>query len=596
MKKSNLYKISAKIIILASQKVKLLLILLSLAVLIVSIMPFLQAYLLGEILNYIVNLAGTSIWNSKLSLLLTLSILTGLLFSIAGSIQFFLSKKVYKELFHFFAVLIIKNLSKLDIITHENPKKKDLITKVQEHAMWRAPSFVERSAYLLQNIIECLIATFVFFSASWKLGLMIFIFSIPRLLVELKYNNELWKISEDLAEPNRKFWYLRHYLTDVKALTEVKLFQAVTMITKLISKQLKTVKDKEIFVEAKCIKWKLLALIPGEFSAAITIVILVKSVIDGNIEVGTLAFYLSSLATFRWSLNMLSQNIGSQVQDANFISDMFEAFDLKSELPHSKEPIKTPKNIESIEFKDVWFKYPSSDKYVLKGINLKINSKNTLGLVAINGAGKTTMIKLLCRLYDPTKGSILVNGINIKDFELNNWHSKIGLMQQEYNRYECLDLKSAIGFSNLNSKDDFIPKVISSAKAVGIDKYIKDLPYEYDTIVSPSFEKGTDLSGGTHQKVAIARLLFRESEIAIYDESTSAIDGEAESEIFKTILNLDSQNIRILVSHRLYTLKHANQICVLEDGKITEKGSHSELMKLNGKYKLMYIKQQKAYQ
>ncbi|MCA9200723.1 MAG: hypothetical protein KDA87_24460, partial [Planctomycetales bacterium] len=259
-------------------------------IVLVSCLPFLQNYAVGELLNKLVRLAGTGKFGSELSALLVLVLVAGSAFVACSVGQYFLRSVLYKELFQSLAVLIHRKVAELDIPTHENPQRKNLITKVQENAMWRAPDFVQRMMFLTQNTLECIIATAVFINADWIIGSMIFASMIPRLIVEVHYNHALWKVETGVAETRRKFWHTRWFLVDVRALTEVKLFQNVRYFVDLLGDQLGEIKDREIEVERRNLRNQLLTLIVSEGASILAIIAFVNRVIEGTLEVGSLAF------------------------------------------------------------------------------------------------------------------------------------------------------------------------------------------------------------------------------------------------------------------------------------------------------------------
>ena len=562
----------------------------------VSLVPFIQGFAFGQLLNGLVSATGHKL-NSRSSALLSIFLVCGLVIALASTLQFFLKTVVYKELFQMITVMIHERIAGLDIATHEDPKRKDLLNRVQENAMWRAPDFVQRMTFLFQNSIEVIVASFVFGSIDWRLGLVVFGSIVPRVGCDIKYNHNLWVVETSLAEVRRKFWYARHFLTETRALNEVKLLQAVNFFVNLVKGHLERVKQAEIKAERRNLKAQLLSLVLFESVAMVVIAILVHRTIKGEVAVGNLAFYIGALTTFRMSLNSLSQNIGNQLRDGKFVRDMFEAFDLPPTLTMiDPKSARDPGSIQEIDFENVSFAYPGTDRLVLKGINLKLRIGQTLGIVAENGAGKSTLAKLLCRIYDPTTGRILANGIDIREFDLDKWQARIGVMLQNYSHYEHLEIEQAVrlGRTSLNGSVGF-EAVQNAARLAEAHEFIQRLPLKYDTVLGPNFDGGVDLAGGEYQRLAIARIHFRNAEVAILDEPTSAIDGEAEARIFEQILGQMPNALKILISHRFYTLRKADIICLIQAGRVSECGTHAELIALDGVYAQRYRSQAAEY-
>ena len=245
-----------------------------------------------------------------------------------------------------------------------------------------------------------------------------------------------------------------------------------------------------------------------------------------------------------------------------------------------------------IEFKNVWFKYPGTDRWIFENLNLVIEPGEHFALVGENGVGKTTLVKLLLRFYDVNEGSIQVNGVNLKDLNLNSWYSQLGTLFQDFNGYP-LDIKNNITISQPGKVDD--ERLTIAIKESGVDEIVKKMPYGLETVLDSSFKKGIEPSGGQWQRVALARAFYRNPNVLILDEPTAAIDAKAEYTIFNSIFKNQKQKSAIIISHRFSTVRRADKIIVLNKGKIVEQGSHIELMKANGLYKEMFDRQAEGY-
>jgi ATP-binding cassette subfamily B protein len=564
-------------------------------VMVASIAPFAQNWAMGRFIDQLVKATKTGDREIYWPLLYG-AIAIGACYAMANCLQFFLKSTLYREMFKSTSTDVNEKIANLEIQLHEDPACKDLITTVLEKAMWHAPDFMQRTTYLLQNAIEISIASIIFIHADPIAGVVITGFTLPRLVLEIIYNHELWKTEKNIAEVRRKFWYARGVLVELRSLTETKLYQNVSFFVRRIGYLLGVIKDQELKAERRNVKRQLVALAATELAAAWVLLRFVGNVIDGAMEIGTLTFYIASMINFRFALNSLCQNVGSQFRDGKFVTDMFEAFDLKHKnAAVTQATVPVPKRIEEIRFEKVQFAYPGTDRNVLQDISLTLHRGETFGLVAENGSGKTTLVKLLCRLYDPTQGRILVNGIDIRCFSLYEWQSAIGVLLQEYGHYEHLTVRTAIALGR--EPDGIVDErqVVRAAQAAGAHDFIMELPLQYDTTLGRAFKDGVELSGGQYQRLAIARIFYRNAAISIFDEPTSAIDGAAESLIFEEIFDGMTDAIKILITHRFSTLRRANTICVLKDGRIHESGTHQELMELNGLYAERYVEQASSY-
>jgi ATP-binding cassette subfamily B protein len=277
--------------------------------------------------------------------------------------------------------------------------------------------------------------------------------------------------------------------------------------------------------------------------------------------------------------------------NALFLRNLFEFLSLPSrDLSFGQEWTEP---ITEIEFQDVTFCYPGTDRTVLHNINFKIHRGQSLALVGKNGAGKTTIVKLLCRLYEPTAGRILVNSKDIADYSPRSVQEQIAVLFQDYGHYQ-LTARENIGMGRLADLRN-MPAIEMAAQKSGADDFIQELPTKYSTTLGRWFEGGIQLSVGQWQKVALARAFLRNGQVLILDEPTASLDAEAEFEIFEKLLQESADQIALLISHRFSTVRMADHILVLEEGKCTEAGSHEDLMQLEGHYARLFKLQAKGY-
>jgi ATP-binding cassette, subfamily B, bacterial len=247
---------------------------------------------------------------------------------------------------------------------------------------------------------------------------------------------------------------------------------------------------------------------------------------------------------------------------------------------------------QGIEFKNVWFKYPNSN-WILKDVSFKINPADNIAIVGQNGAGKTTLIKLLCRFYEPQMGSILIDGQDIKNYNLKEYRFQISALFQDFAQFP-FSVEDNIHFGDISRKKS-LRKIKHAAKLTGITNFIDSLPLKYKNPLDKEFKDGVEPSKGLWQRIALARILYRPSEILILDEPTSNVDPQSEEEIFTQVLEVAKDKIIFLVSHRFSTVRKADKIIVLEHGTVVEYGTHNELMKKNGRYKELFEIQAQSF-
>jgi ATP-binding cassette subfamily B protein len=254
----------------------------------------------------------------------------------------------------------------------------------------------------------------------------------------------------------------------------------------------------------------------------------------------------------------------------------------------------TQDEFQKLELKNVSFTYPGSDKNVIHNMNLIIEKPMNLAIVGLNGAGKTTLLKLITRVYDPTEGEILVNGINLKEYDLDDWKRCMGILLQEYSLYAEETIVENVMLGDVTKHD--MDLVIHSAQQTTADVFIQELPEKYEQRVGTEFRGGVELSKGQKQKLALARVLYRNAPIIILDEPTAAIDALSEDTIFKSLRENHTDQTRIIISHKFSNVRDADTIILVEHGTIIEQGSHSELMSINnGRYKELFELQAEGY-
>jgi len=388
-------------------------------------------------------------------------------------------------------------------------------------------------------------------------------------------------------------WWIRGNVVYDKAVPEHKVLASGRYLREFANK----IQEKLSLNEMKLWKRRFIEDVISIFTEAVTSIVsplyVLNLMLKGDITLGDFSFYTAQISKFN-----------SEIM--NLFSLFIDIFDMSISIDPVRKLLETPNIIISgktkidttlpptIEFKHVWFKYPSGNDYVLKDLNLTIEPGKEIAIVGENGAGKTTLIKLLMRFYDPTKGEIFINNVPLKDISLNQYYRMISVLFQEYNNVPALDIKNNIFLGQPFSKLD-LEKVKSSAKLAEADVFISKLKYKYNTVMSSSFKNGTNLSTGQEQKIALARMFYKNSQILVLDEPTASIDASAEHKIFNRIYKYMSDKTVIIISHRFSTVRKAKEIIVLKDGRVTEQGSHEILMKLKGEYANLYTLQSSSY-
>jgi len=560
-----------------------------------SAFSFLQSGSRGLLINELVKIVGGQSISFYFLILIGAIIVANFLPSLFYAWESYLFKLFWFFLEEKFELLLIKKKGEVDIAVREDPKKNDLINKVFESGVWRIQNFVDRQFYIMQGAMEVVIAAAVLIFANWWVFTLIFIGTIPELVVEMKYGRRVWNIHTSKAEIKRKFWNVKSHFERLPSLVELKLFQNTLYFIDIIRDLFRNFREEEKRNERKRLWYRLISLTVGQIVVAVATIWFIFEVINGNIQIGTLTFIIASIGNLRRSLSGLFNSFGQQYQDNLFITDVFKFLDLKPIVKKKEKGIvldsgKAPK----IVFDDVTFRYPGTDKVVLKNFSLSIAPGEKIAFVGVNGAGKTTFVKLLCRFYDPDKGRILIDGHDLREIDLESWYIQLGAIFQDYAHYHFL-VKEAIAMGRTGQKPA-IEKVKEAAKAGEADIFIEEWEKAYGQMLGKEFTGGVEPSIGQWQKLALARVFYRDPKVLVLDEPTSSIDAEAEAKIFERIEKISQDRTVILISHRFSTVRRANRIAVIKRGKIDGLGTHEELLKKDGTYARLFKLQAEKYQ
>ncbi len=483
-------------------------------------------------------------------------------------------------------------LANLDIAHLEDPKTQNLISKVRDTMTWRPPDFLRQFSYFFGSITGYLAVFFVLIPFGFWIPLVITIITLPRLYLRAKYGTIQWSIYGSGAPQVKKLWYLTWLLSTSEAIREMRIFQSHNaLLTKL-----KEIQEYLFNLNKKPLDNYLRQL---TFPPILEIIVLF---IIAYLQLPNVLSAAMTIGSFTLLINMIDQlsgnaanavlNFGEMYEHNLYVDDYFKILALQKIITEIENPIIIKSDAPpKIEFKNVSFKYPNGP-LVLKDISFVIASGESVALVGANGAGKSTIIKLICRFYDVTGGEILINDVNIKNIQLASWYKCMGTLFQDFVHY-YLTVKDNILLGDPNKFDEKLMK--EAARKSGALEFIEKLPKGFDQALGKEYEEGEELSIGEWQKLAIARAFYQSPPLLILDEPTSAIDAESEYEIFNNLEKAYKHKTLILVSHRFSTVRNASEILVIEDGEITERGTHKDLLKLHGKYAKMFNVQAEGY-
>ena len=430
---------------------------------------------------------------------------------------------------------------------------------------------------------------------SWA-PIAIILTALPSAVIHYHYRKKMFGYVRRRSKDRRQMDYFSGLLTNKDLVKEVKLFNlADTFIEKY-----KTVFNNYYIGVKKLIVdegiWGIALSVINTAANCIILVLIAMKVFDRALTVGDYSLYSGALFSISGSVSNIVNTTAGIYEGTLFIDNMIlymnqESF-IISALPEPRPVVHHKEHV--IEFKDVSFSYPGTEKKVLKNINITISPGETIVIVGLNGAGKTTLLKILTRLYDPTEGVVLFDGYDIREYKPADLYNIFGIIFQDFGKY-AFTVSENISFGQIERKDDE-DGVHKAAERSDAQDFISNLKTGYNTPLTRIFEEeGTELSIGQWQKVAVARAFFRDSDIMILDEPTASLDPMAEQEIFEQFDELRGNKSTIFVSHRLSSATIADKIIVLENGEVVEEGSHRKLMDLNGKYAELFNTQAKRY-
>ena len=433
----------------------------------------------------------------------------------------------------------------------------------------------------------------MFLSYDWLVGIIFMATYIPGAIVSYKHKRKVdeWSIS-NIPETRKKDYY-KSLLTRSYAAKDLRLYNLADHFKKKYNELWSKIRNErsKLFVRGSVASFMASLL---TYSGIVVIIVLsVRSLLLGGMAIGTFALYIGLAQTSGESFSSIIDALACQIEiDVPRVIQYINFLNYENTI--KDEGTNPVPQYPEIEFRNIYFKYPGNDEYTLNNLSFKIESGKKIALIGVNGAGKTTVIKLLLRFYEPESGEILLDKKNIRSYPLGGVHKLFGVCFQDINRYS-LTLRENIAISDIDRKDD-IGSVKAAAMASGADKIIDELNEGLETDMTRQFnDKGAELSGGQWQKVALARAFFRQSQFIILDEPSSALDPEAEDYIFSSFKQLCQDKGGILVSHRLSSIMMVDEIVLLDNGVAIESGTHEELMSQNGKYAEMYRIQAEKY-
>ncbi|MCL4503937.1 MAG: ABC transporter ATP-binding protein/permease [Deltaproteobacteria bacterium] len=482
----------------------------------------------------------------------------------------------------------------VDLEYYEDPRYYDTLHRAQQEATYRPASIMNSLMQLGQSSISLVALAGLLVSFHWWVAAMLFAATVPGVLLRLKYAHRMYGWQRQHTQVERRAAYFHWMLTDGGHAKEIRLFGLGPLFMDWFRELRRKLRVGRLKLSAR----RSLADLTTQTSATLaifgTLALVAYQAVKGTITIGDMVMYYGAFQRAQTSLQEVWSGLTRLYEDNLFLANFSEFLDLQPRLAAPPIPAAMPRPIKQGFFVEkVNFHYPTGDRTVLEDISLRILPGQVVALVGENGSGKTTLIKLLSRLYDPVSGRITIDGTDLRQFDPKALREEVSVIFQDYAHYWLTARENIwLGDISLSPRDD---KIYAAARQTRADDFIQMLPRGYDTVLGHEFEDQGELSLGEWQKVALARAFLRQSRLIILDEPTSWMDARAEYEVFKSFRQLFQGRMVLLISHRFSTVRLADYIYVLEGGRLTESGTHDELVRQAGKYAHLYEIQAASY-
>ena len=565
-----------------------------------GLMPVLSAWLTKQLFDLLGQVITRTLSGNFMQLLVPILIalaIIEILVQLFSSINYFINSELSRKLTLNTEAMIYRQIAKLDGLAYfENPQFYDTI-RLATQGVGNGPlQLLGIATGLLQNTITLVSFLSILIFISPLLAIVMGVASLPQLIVQLKLSRQQLGLALQNSPKERRAFYLGQLLSSIPFVKEIRLFNLSEYFLDQFLRTTRDVQSAQRKQQMREMRWQLgLGILSSLVSAGAFIAIVLEA-FNSRISLGDVTFYMSALGNVQGALIGIIFAFSNLNESVLFFNYFIKLMALPPAIPVANPVRPIPALQSGIELRDVSFRYSEQHPWILQNVNLFIPKGKCVALVGLNGAGKTTLVKLLTRLYDPSGGQILWNGIDIREFDPKELRQQMGVIFQDFVHYD-LTAQENIGLgqvAEINNKH----RVRRAAQDVGIHKRLEELPQGYQTVLSrwlTEDEQGVDLSGGEWQKIAIARMFMRDAEFLILDEPTASLDAQAENEIFQHFVNLTTGRTSFLISHRFSTVRMADLIAVLENGKITEFGTHHELFSTSGTYTRLYTMQVKQY-
>ena len=495
---------------------------------------------------------------------------------------------------NFTSIKIMEHAATLDLEQFEDSNFYDKLERARQQTIGRTILLSQVLSQLQDLITMGFLAAGLILFNPWLIVLL-FVAVLPAFMGEAYFNDQTYSLSRRQTPERRELDYVRYIGASDETAKEVKLFNLSDFLIGRFKQLSQTFFRDNKRLAIKRSLWGTAFSLFGTLGYYGAYVYIIYKTIQGRITIGDLTFLAGSFRQLRSLLDGILSRFTSVSQGAIYLKDFFDFFEIQPSIIPSLQSLSFPNPIkQGFVFDNVSFKYVNADGWAIRHLSFTLSAGEKLALVGENGAGKTTLVKLLARLYDPTEGRILLDGRDLRDYNLAGLRKNIGVIFQDYIRYQ-MTVSNNIAVGNIDEKENR-ELIEQSAKKSLADRLVQKLAGRYDQALGKRFNQGVELSGGEWQKIALARAYMKDAQLLILDEPTSALDARAEYEVFQRFSELTRGKTAVLISHRFSTVRMANRILVLDKGELLEIGSHEELLRKAGRYAELFNLQAKGYQ
>jgi ATP-binding cassette, subfamily B, bacterial len=491
------------------------------------------------------------------------------------------------------SVMVMEQAAQLDLLAYEDPVFYDRLERARVQATDRLV-MIQSIGRLIQRVITTVsLSISIMLFSPWLLLLLV-AGVVPAFLGESHFAFLGYAKNFRQTPIRRQLDYLRVLGGSKEAAKELKLFGLRGFLVNRFSQLAEQIYQEDVsLARRRLIAGSLLSVIgTGGYYGAYVFVI--WRTVSGVLSIGSLTFLAGAIQQASSNIQQIFSTLSGIADQALFLTDLIAFFEMRPTIRSKPNALPAPRPIRrGFEFRNVSFSYPGSPRLILNGLNFHLHPRERVALIGENGQGKTTIVKLMTRLYDPTEGQIQLDGIDLREYDLEDLYREIGVIFQDFMRYE-MTARENIAVGRIE-KINNIPELQVAAEKSMADDVVGKLDRKYEQMLGRRFEGGVDLSGGEWQKIALARAYLRDAQVLILDEPTAALDARSEFEVFQRFAELTTEKMALFISHRFSTVRMADRIVVLEDGRIAEDGSHDELTHLGGRYAEMFELQAASY-